>query len=139
MTGLTSAQRDCKAFILGYQEEHGCAPAYSEIMLALGLHSNSCVHRLVHGLAKRGHVSHDPYLHRSVEVIPDDSRHFALGYEQAALEFLELELAGFKVRKQGRSYYLYRINATTPCAGPFAWAKHALDEAANVVAQEGKP
>jgi repressor LexA len=56
--GLTARQQQCLSFVHRYRQlQHGVSPSYDEIKTALGLKSKSGVHRLVQGLAARGHIS----------------------------------------------------------------------------------
>lgn len=54
---VTPKQAKALAFIREYISKHGCAPSYQEIGDAMGIVSKSGVHRLVHGLVERGHLS----------------------------------------------------------------------------------
>ncbi|KQS55924.1 hypothetical protein ASG17_07690 [Brevundimonas sp. Leaf363] len=74
MSGLTTVQANCLAFIKRYQAEHaGASPAYTDIMDELGLASKSGVHRMVYGLIRRGRLRSLPGGWRTLEVI-DDTR-----------------------------------------------------------------
>lgn len=66
MTGLTTRQRDCLGVIAQLTANRGVAPSFKEIGDALGLASKSGVHRLIHGLAERGHIHFHPERKRSI-------------------------------------------------------------------------
>lgn len=55
--GLTPRQKTALDFITSYIAEKGYSPSFDDIKHALGLHSKSGVHRLVHGLKERGHIT----------------------------------------------------------------------------------
>ncbi|PVE25487.1 hypothetical protein DC522_05780 [Microvirga sp. KLBC 81] len=54
---MTPKQKECRDFIRRYISEHGASPSFDEIADGLGLRSKSGVHRLVHALVERGHVT----------------------------------------------------------------------------------
>ena len=56
MTGLTTRQSECLAFIQETMAVSKVGPSFDEIKAALGLSSKSGVHRLVHSLAERGYI-----------------------------------------------------------------------------------
>ncbi|MBB5762125.1 hypothetical protein HNR01_001745 [Methylorubrum rhodesianum] len=64
--GITPQQRRVLDYISGYLAEHGCAPSYQEIGDSIGVLSKSGVHRLVHGLVSRGHLSLSPGRGRTI-------------------------------------------------------------------------
>lgn len=68
--GITPQQKRVLDFIGRYLTEHGCAPSYQEIGDSIGIVSKSGVHRLVHGLASRGHLHLSPGRSRTV-VLPE--------------------------------------------------------------------
>lgn len=68
-TGLTPQQDRALGFIRGYIAETGLSPSYSDICKGLGISSKSGVHRLVHGLAKRGLIEIDPEHSRSIRLL----------------------------------------------------------------------
>ena len=67
--GLTPMQSSVLAFVEGFQEERGYAPAYREIAEGVGLASKSGVHRLVHDLVARGALQLMPGHCRSGAVV----------------------------------------------------------------------
>lgn len=66
---VTPKQARTLAFIRGYVARYECAPSYQEIGDAMGIVSKSGVHRLVHGLAERGHLSLSPGNWRTITLI----------------------------------------------------------------------
>lgn len=67
MYGLTPAQKRLLDFIKSYMDESGgVPPTYQEMGAAIGLKSKSSVHRLVHGLKQRGHISMLPGMRQSL-------------------------------------------------------------------------
>lgn len=68
MSGLTARQSECLAFIQNTMAVSKVGPSFDEIKAALGLSSKSGVHRLVHGLAERGHIRLWPDRKRSIEL-----------------------------------------------------------------------
>ena len=67
--GLTKRQRECLDFLSGYIEKHGYSPSYREISGAVGLVSNSEVHRVVTGLEERGHITRLPFRARTLRLV----------------------------------------------------------------------
>jgi len=66
---LTPKQRECWEYLLGYKAQFGLVPSYRKIAVALGLASNSRVHRLLHDLEARGYVRLTPRKVRSLELL----------------------------------------------------------------------
>lgn len=69
--GLTRRQHECLTFIGEYTDAHGYSPSYDEIKEALGLSNKSGVHRLVHGLHRRGFLALFNGQARSIVVLAD--------------------------------------------------------------------
>lgn len=69
MKNLTRKQRETLLFIQSYLKEQGVAPSYREIMSHFGLHSTSAVHKQVQALVKKGALSLEKGLHRSLQVV----------------------------------------------------------------------
>lgn len=67
--GITPKQARVLAFIRDYAEQHHCSPSYQEIGNAIGIVSKSGVHRLVHGLVSRGHLSLSPGNWRTITLV----------------------------------------------------------------------
>lgn len=68
MSGLTARQSECLAFIQDTMAVSKIGPSFDEIKAALGLSSKSGVHRLVHGLAERGHIHFTPDRRRTIQL-----------------------------------------------------------------------
>lgn len=68
---MTPQQSRCLDVIKDYISEHGISPSYIEIIDTMGLTSKSHAHRLVHALAKLGHIEIRPYDHRSIHLVSD--------------------------------------------------------------------
>ena len=71
MSALTTEQRRCLEFIIGYDRARGQTPSYDEICEGLGVHSKSCVHRLITALDERGFIRRIPNRARAIEVLFD--------------------------------------------------------------------
>jgi repressor LexA len=69
--GLTPVQAKALAFIRTYNEGHPHSPSFDEIKDALGLASKSGVHRIVHALAQRGHITRQRNRARTIAVGPN--------------------------------------------------------------------
>lgn len=78
--GLTPRQYDCLQFIKRYISAHGATPSYDEIAAGLNIAAKSGVHRLVIGLAERGHVWRIPHKRRSARVIDPEGRAVAVEF-----------------------------------------------------------
>lgn len=70
---LTRRQNDLMAFIEEYLERNGSPPSYQEMADHLGLASKSGVHRLVHALVERGHITLLPDRARSITLTMPES------------------------------------------------------------------
>lgn len=68
MSGLTPKQHTAFTFIANYIRQHGKAPSFEEMAVALET-VKSGVHRLVQGLIERGYVEQDPKRYRSIRII----------------------------------------------------------------------
>ena len=68
-SGLTRQQRALLNFIEEYQARHAASPSYEEMMEALGLQSKSGVHRLVHALRDRGHITLSEHKARTIALV----------------------------------------------------------------------
>lgn len=66
--GLTQRERDCLDAIERLTVD-GVAPSYMDLRSALGLVSNSGIHRLIKALELRGHIRRIPHRARSIEVV----------------------------------------------------------------------
>ena len=66
--GLTKRQADCLAFIKSFVAERGYSPSFREVGAACGLKNMSHIHRVIHGLRKRGHLDLLPSQARSIVV-----------------------------------------------------------------------
>lgn len=73
-SALTGRQRECLSFIVAYARDKGHAPSFDEMMEALGLHSKSNVHRLIHALAERGFIEIRPNRARAITVLVEPPR-----------------------------------------------------------------
>lgn len=69
--GLTPKMKDCLDFIRDFQTGHSFSPSYEEMMLGLGYHSKSNVHRLVSSLVRRGALIRLPNRARSLVVVEE--------------------------------------------------------------------
>jgi SOS-response transcriptional repressor LexA len=69
MMGLTKRQSEALAFIRGFIEAKGYSPSGEEIRVALSLGSKSGVHRIVHGLRKRGAIDFLDSQQRSICIV----------------------------------------------------------------------
>ena len=65
---MTPKQRQLYDWICAFVAAHGYSPSYVEMMGAMGLRSRAGIHRLVHGLLKRGYITHIPGHARSIQV-----------------------------------------------------------------------
>lgn len=84
---MTPRQKQCLDFIVGYHNERGVSPSYDDIKYGLGLVSKSGVHRLVHALAERGHITFLRDRARSIAVREtDDTAEYLRGF-QAGIAF----------------------------------------------------
>ena len=66
---MTKRQSECLAFIKQFWEDHGYAPKFEHIRIALGLKSKSSVHRLIHALRERGLVEFTPHRRQTVRPV----------------------------------------------------------------------
>jgi hypothetical protein len=69
--GLTHKQAACLTVIRTRVTADGIAPTYEEPMAELGLRSKSGVHRLVTGLAERGHITRLAGHGRSIQLVEE--------------------------------------------------------------------
>lgn len=67
MKNLTIKQHQTLLFIQSYLKNQGVAPSYREIMTHFGLRSTSAVHKQVQALVKKGALSSEKKLHRSLQ------------------------------------------------------------------------
>lgn len=65
---MTKQQRKAYDYIVQHWRDNGFAPSYEDIQLAMGLHSKSGVHRIIHELARRGWIAFEP--HRARTIVP---------------------------------------------------------------------
>lgn len=56
-------------FVRAYQNLFGVPPSYGEIARGIGLRSKSNVHRIVHELKSRGHLTMKPYAVQSIKLV----------------------------------------------------------------------
>lgn len=77
---MTRRQAQTLAFIKDYIASHGgVSPSYREIGNCLGLTSLNGVHRIIHALSDRGHISVVPGIKRSIHVFcAGDDLHLTL-------------------------------------------------------------
>ena len=68
---LTRRQKELLQYIQSYHDGFGIPPSYDEMMLALGLHSKSGVHRMVCALEERGFIRRIPNRARAIELIQE--------------------------------------------------------------------
>ncbi len=69
---LTPKQAELLDYIRGYMETSGgVAPSYSEMVAGIGLTAKSNIHRLLGGLAERGHIAQIKGRSRSVVLLED--------------------------------------------------------------------
>lgn len=68
MAGLTSKQHQLLTFLTEYDEKHGCAPSFDEMMAAIGIQSKSGVHRLLTALEERGKIRRLRFRARAIEI-----------------------------------------------------------------------
>jgi len=66
---LTARQKQALDFIRGYVAMRGVTPSYTEIRHAIGLASNSGVHRIITGLEERGHIQRSPFRARGISLV----------------------------------------------------------------------
>lgn len=57
------------AFVEAYQKLFGQSPSYEEIAKGIGLTSKSNVHRIVHELKSRGHLTVKPHAMYSIKLV----------------------------------------------------------------------
>ncbi len=67
MKNLTLKQQKTLAFIQSFLQSHGVAPSYREIMTHFGLRSTGAVHKHVRALTKKGALSCEKGVHRSLQ------------------------------------------------------------------------
>ncbi len=68
--GLTPQQARALRYIAGYvQASEGVSPTYSEVRDALGVRSNSSVHRALVALEERGCIHRLPHRSRAVDLL----------------------------------------------------------------------
>jgi SOS-response transcriptional repressor LexA len=71
---LTQRQRDLLTFLEGYiRANGGVSPSYREMARALGLKSQSGIHRLIGGLEERGFIERRQRLRRSISIVEPDA------------------------------------------------------------------
>jgi SOS-response transcriptional repressor LexA len=68
----TRKQKQLYDFIVAYCDEKGFSPSFDEMKDAIGLHSNSGIHRLVTGLEERGKIARLRNRARSVVPLEDN-------------------------------------------------------------------
>lgn len=78
---MTPAQRKCLDAIKRLYRD-GVPPSFEELRVELGLASKNGVHRLVHGLAERGHIRFRPDRPQSIELA--DYREHSVPFDQMA-------------------------------------------------------
>lgn len=66
---LTPRQHDALTFLAEYTREHGYAPSFDEMAVALGLASKSGISRLLIGLEERGFIRRLSGRARAIEII----------------------------------------------------------------------
>lgn len=105
MMGLTHKQRELLDYIGSCMAQDGICPSYEEMMVALGLHSKSGVHRLINALEERGFIQRIPNRARCIEILetprpllkPVKPRPL-IGEDTGAL-IAEIEARGFHVER----------------------------------------
>jgi SOS-response transcriptional repressor LexA len=71
---LTPKQSALLTYIKDYMAAHdGTAPSYAEMMDGTGQSSKASIHRLLTGLAERGHIAHMKNRTRAIVVLGDDA------------------------------------------------------------------
>jgi repressor LexA len=66
--GLTARQLQLLDFIKAYIAEHGIAPSFDEMVVALGVSTKSVIHRHLKKLEGRGYILRIPALARAIHV-----------------------------------------------------------------------
>jgi repressor LexA len=66
---MTPRQKECLDFIEAFWAEHGFAPSYDEIRIALGAKSKASVTGWVSKLEARGYIQRIPNLARSIRLV----------------------------------------------------------------------
>ena len=66
---LTKKQYNLLMFIEQHLSDTGVSPSFEEMKAALGLKSNSGIHRLINGLEERGFIRRLPHRARALEVL----------------------------------------------------------------------
>jgi repressor LexA len=66
---MTKRQKICLDMIRAYWGEHGFAPSFEDLRVALGAKSKSSVANLIAKLESRGHITRTPNLARSIQVV----------------------------------------------------------------------
>lgn len=69
--GLTKRHKQALDYIRQFIADQGYPPSYQQIMEALGLHSKSGIHRIVHALASRGHITMQGNRARTIAIGPN--------------------------------------------------------------------
>ena len=77
MKELTRRQRDVLDFIENYLDEKGYPPSVRDIAAQFGLVSAAGVHKHIKALVRKGYLSKEDYLSRSIKILkprfkPDD-------------------------------------------------------------------
>lgn len=83
MIGLTPRERDCLDAIKRLTRD-GVPPTFEELKADMGVRSKSNIHRLVHGLRKRGAIAMRSETARSIRVLDDVE-----GLERHTTEYLK--------------------------------------------------
>lgn len=70
MIGLTTQQSNLLTYLRRYMASTGgVAPAFTEMMEAVGIVSKSGIHRLLKALEERGHIRRIPDRARAIEIV----------------------------------------------------------------------
>lgn len=85
---MTRRQRETLIAIQRHFAEHGRAPTYTEIQLAIGAKSRSHIFELCHALIEQGHIAITSGLHRSIRILRPvlDGQVFVFNDQTKALE-----------------------------------------------------
>lgn len=79
--GLTRRQLDYLTFIKAYIAQHGIAPTYSEIAMAMNTRTKGRIHEVLTALMERGHIIFKARTTRSIVVVPDAGSLYGLPSE----------------------------------------------------------
>ena len=95
VTMLTQKQSELLAFLTSHMAEHDVPPSFDEMRDALGLASQSGIHRLVSGLEERGYIRRLANRARAIEILrPAAAGQTIARAVSSAVEHVTLPLLG---------------------------------------------